>query len=66
MPSDQPRLAARCRYLRMTMGNSPEESIVNLCQHIVRDGMRCVGPFLDDHETDCGLWEENAGATLRG
>jgi hypothetical protein len=51
------RLAARCRYLRMTLGQRPGMGLVNRCEHIVRDGMECVGPFLDDHETDCGLWE---------
>ncbi|HMS60235.1 MAG TPA: hypothetical protein PKA49_15455 [Tepidiformaceae bacterium] len=52
-----PRLAARCRYLRMTMGVRADANLVNLCTHIIRDGRDCVGPFLDDHETHCGLWE---------
>ncbi|MGE5596730.1 MAG: hypothetical protein ACM3S1_11935 [Hyphomicrobiales bacterium] len=52
-----PRYAARCRYLRMTMGNTPGGNLLNLCTHIVRDGRECVGPFLDDTETHCGLWE---------
>lgn len=51
------RLAARCKYLRMTMGIRAGENLVNLCTHIIRDGRDCVGPFLDDHETHCGLWE---------
>jgi hypothetical protein len=51
------RLAAKCLYLRMTMGERPGSGLVNICQHIVREGRECVGPFLDDHETPCGLWE---------
>ena len=51
----QERIAARCLYLRTTLGNGGD--LLNICQHIVRDGMSCVGPFLDDAETDCGLWE---------
>ncbi len=51
------RLAARCRHLKMTMGARPGAGLVNLCQHIVRDGMECVGPFMDDYSTACGFWE---------
>jgi len=51
------RLAARCRYLRMTLDSTRMGGVVNLCDHIVRDGSDCVGPFLEDHETPCGLWE---------
>jgi hypothetical protein len=54
----KPHLAARCAFLRVTMGHSAGGNLVNLCQHIVREGSECVGPFLDDHETTCGLWEE--------
>jgi hypothetical protein len=53
------RYASQCLYLQMTMGTKAGDGLVNLCRHIVRDGMRCVGPFLDDTETDCGLWEPN-------
>jgi hypothetical protein len=55
--SQEPRLAARCRYLRVTMGTRPGGGLVNLCQHIVREGMECTGPFMDDYPTSCGLWE---------
>ena len=54
------RLAAKCAFLRMTMGERAGAGLVNLCQHIVREGRECVGPFLDDHETTCGLWEPKA------
>ena len=32
-----------------------EQSTV--CQHTIREGKECVGPFLEDLETECGLWE---------
>jgi hypothetical protein len=36
-----------------------------LCTHIVRDGKDCIGPFLDDVETNCGLWDPNDQARAR-
>ena len=51
------RLAAKCAFLRVTMGERAGGHLVNLCLHIVREDRDCVGPFLDDHETTCGLWE---------
>jgi hypothetical protein len=59
------RTAPNCRYLQMTFGNSPEQGLVNLCRHIIRDGSTCVGPFLEDTETRCGLWEEKLPGVLR-
>lgn len=44
------------------MGDRPGGGLKNICQHIIRDGRECVGPFLDDHETDCGLWEPKSAA----
>lgn len=53
------RFAAKCAYLQMTMGSHRRgEGLINLCRHIIRDGSTCIGPFLDDTETNCGLWEE--------
>ena len=60
MPFGTPRetqYATQCRYLRITMGTEPNGGLVNLCQHIIRDGSLCVGPFLDETETNCQLWE---------
>jgi hypothetical protein len=51
------RLAARCRYLRTTLSNDRSGHLANFCRHLARDGSPCVGPFLDDFETGCGLWE---------
>ena len=56
-----PRYAARCRFLRMTLDSKRPGGVVNICQHIVREGADCVGPFLDDTETTCGLWELKPG-----
>jgi hypothetical protein len=57
MEPEYERFAARCRYLKMTLDSRHKGEVMNLCLHIVRDGSRCVGPFLDDTETNCGLWE---------
>ncbi|MCC7365538.1 MAG: hypothetical protein IT303_14325 [Dehalococcoidia bacterium] len=56
-PDTTPRLAARCRYLRVTLGDRPGGNLLNVCKHIIRDGRECVGPFLDEWETTCGFWE---------
>ncbi len=61
----EPRYAANCRYLQMTFGNNPDAGLINLCRHIIRDGRECVGPFLDDTETQCGLWEQKLKGVLR-
>ena len=29
----------------------------DLCMHPAREGSDCVGPFLEDLTTTCGLWE---------
>lgn len=55
------RFASRCAFLRMTLDSKQMGTVVNLCQHIIREGSTCVGPFLDDTETQCGLWEEKPG-----
>jgi hypothetical protein len=52
------RLAADCRHLRRTIdGSRADGPLVCLCDHPVRSGFDCVGPFLDEMPTDCGLWE---------
>jgi hypothetical protein len=52
------RLAADCLHLRRTIDSSRSDGpLICLCAHPVRDGFDCVGPFLDDTETGCGLWE---------
>ena len=52
------RLAADCRYLRRTLDSTRADGpLVCLCTHPVRADFECVGPFLDDVPTHCGLWE---------
>ena len=60
--TDSPRYAARCAFLRMTLDSKQMGIVVNLCEHIIREGSECVGPFLDDTDTHCRLWEEKPGA----
>ncbi len=57
----EPRYASRCLYLRMTLDSNKIGGVVNICTHIIRDGRECVGPFLDDTETSCGIWEMKQG-----
>lgn len=50
--------AIDCSWLRRTIDPGNQQSPVQtLCRHIVREGEDCVGPFLDDMETECRLWE---------
>jgi hypothetical protein len=50
-------LAVHCQYLRRAIAPGQAESILTLCQHPIREGKECVGPFLEDLATNCGLWE---------
>ncbi len=50
----------------MTFSGAPDHGLVNICRHIIRDGSLCVGPFLDDTETPCGLWEAKPPGLLHG
>ncbi len=59
------RLAADCRYLRRTIDSSRGDGpLVCLCNHPVRDGFDCIGPFLDEMPTDCGFWEDGRATAL--
>ncbi len=51
------RYAAWCRYLRLTLSADEMGDLDQHCTHMVREGMRCPGPFLEETETSCGLWE---------
>lgn len=69
MPSTPPgaqRMAIDCRWLRRTLDTStPEDPFLMLCTHIIRDGRDCVGPFLENLETDCQLWDPNERLAAR-
>lgn len=60
------RLARRCRWVKMTFGPTAGSGLLNLCLHIIREGSDCVGPFLEDTETDCGLWERKEPTPAAG
>ena len=59
-------MAIDCRWLRRTIDSSRSaDPFLMLCTHIVRDGRACVGPFLEDMETPCRLWEPNDRVAAR-
>ena len=68
-PSDSPayqRMAVECRWLKRTLDTStPDDPFLMLCTHIIRDGRDCIGPFLENLETDCQLWEPNERLAAR-
>jgi hypothetical protein len=55
----RPPFAIHCRHLRRTLEPGRVEQFVALCLHPVREGKECVGPFLEDLSTSCGLWESS-------
>jgi len=61
---NQLRLAVHCLYLRRTIEPGRLEPVVTICQHPVREGKECIGPFLEDLATSCGLWEAHPQAHL--
>ena len=66
-PPDR-QLAFDCRHLRRTIDSTRLDGpVVCLCEHPVRSGFDCVGPFIEDLPTDCGLWErKNSDANAAG
>ena len=64
-PSSQ-RMAVDCRWLRRTLDTSTQDDpFLMLCTHLIRDGRDCIGPLLENLETDCQLWEPNERLTAR-
>lgn len=62
---DTERLAIECQWLRRTIDSSRLDPYVMICNHIIREGKDCIGPFLENIETDCGLWDPNEVARAR-
>ncbi|MCC6236652.1 MAG: hypothetical protein IT299_03650 [Dehalococcoidia bacterium] len=61
MPDPNVHMAIDCLWLRRTIDSSQKQNpFQTLCSHIIRDGKDCVGPFLEQMETPCLLWEPNA------
>ena len=66
MPDRTPHMAIDCMWLRRTIDSAQRNNpFQTLCSHIIRDGKDCVGPFLDNMETPCLLWEPNARLITR-
>lgn len=60
VPGRPEHLAIDCLWLRRTIDSSQRANpFLTLCTHIIRDGKDCIGPFLDDMETTCKLWDPN-------
>ncbi len=53
------KYAIDCKHLKRTIDRERPDPYAMLCTHIVRDDKDCIGPFLEDIETECGLWEPN-------
>jgi hypothetical protein len=60
---DSVHLAVHCSYLVQPSERASREPQM-LCGHPARDGRLCVGPFLHDLSTDCGLWEPHPNRHL--
>ena len=44
------KLAIGCRHLRRTIDSSRLDGpVVCICEHPVRSGFDCIGPFIEDH-----------------
>jgi hypothetical protein len=56
-------LAVHCQYL-IRSASSDRREPASICTHPVRDGRECIGPFLEDLATDCGLWEAHPDSHL--
>lgn len=59
------RMAIDCVWLRRTIDSSRRDPYAMLCTHIVRGDQDCIGPFLEDVETNCGLWDPTKAALER-
>ena len=67
MQQTEPHLAIACRYLRRTIDATRLDGpVVCLCEHPIRSGFDCIGPFIEDLPTDCGLWELQSESDRRG
>ena len=52
-----PGLALHCSFLKRGAINNSTDEYIAVCEHPVRAGKECIGPFLEDLTTACGLWE---------
>jgi len=56
-------MAIDCAWLKRGIDPSRRDPYSMRCTHIVREGEECVGPFLEDVETGCGLWTHGGPAS---
>jgi hypothetical protein len=59
-----PGLAVHCAYLKRGAATGSVEEYLTVCEHPVRAGKECIGPFLEDLTTTCGLWESRPDAAV--
>jgi hypothetical protein len=59
-----PQLAVHCQFLKRSIDSGRVEQVATTCMHPVREGKECVGPFLEDLTTSCGLWEPHPQSHL--
>jgi len=59
----QDPLAVHCQYLWRSISPDRRERS-SVCLHPVREGEECIGPFLEDLPTTCGLWEPHPESHL--
>ena len=59
-----PQLAVHCQFLNRSVVSTGADQATTLCMHPAREGRACVGPFLEDLTTSCGLWERNPQSHL--
>ena len=59
-----PQLAVHCQWLKRNIVSSGADGVATLCMHPAREGRDCVGPFLEDLATNCGLWEAHPQSHL--
>ena len=64
LTADSHGLAVHCFYLKRGLVVGAPEQYLAVCQHPVRSGKECIGPFLEDLTTPCGLWESHPDAGL--
>jgi hypothetical protein len=57
-------LAVHCQYLARSSHPGSGDDVDAVCRHPVRDGKECIGPFLEDLTTPCGLWERHPQSNL--
>jgi hypothetical protein len=62
--ADRQGLAVHCLYLKRGILSGSPEQYLAVCQHPVRAGKECIGPFLEDLTTPCRLWEAHPDAAI--